>query len=1042
MSYTPPAYTDAGGNILTGYTPPAYTDAGGDVLGVPTIFPSGIAPIGFGTVLVQGTASFAPDAWVSSAFGSALIFNYDTHASLTGFAEGAFGTAWVSNFQQFVTDASWTSSEFGTAQVYNSDQIVENGGWRSSEFGNPTVFDPLQTITEVGNIAAPDFPGPSVADFYQFINPTNLGIPPSGIGAGVAIGHRVRYIAPPWFHTRSFGDHIVELVLYTPEPWISSAFGTAAVYNLRQYAPLQGIRSTAAVGVPDAQLSVRRVYPRGRDWSVGVVSRPEVYNKTQVVTGPPFAANSPPSAFGGHLVVNRNRSVETAGFFRERFGNYTDTWVRNKARAIVPPGLTSLTWGPETFVAHRIRYVYPSSWESSYARQWNNIYNNAFLIASVSVGDSSQFGRPDPVFSNLQGLRQYDGRNETAFGTAFIAPRIRTVVQRTSMPASVYSNHTVRYNPYPIRPAGIAPIPFGYVTFFGRPPPRAQPRSFETPEARRYGRATVANRNRALAPEPGLFTEYGRARVFNRNTHLGGLGSDLSRFGAVLVEYRTKTIRVANFIPPAIPLTHWIRNLTPNPPETQYILVPSTYIGQSTNVGIVSEPLIGHPTIYPDGWVSRSFGTASVQGNGIRPRSFFELDKFGEHLISSTQWMYPESMPISDFAGLSMVGRPQCSPHTIYAPYGELATEQARRNHPSGFPHYMDHYGELFGKPWFGNAFVSTTPRYVAPENTNNDYPQSYPRFGDAAFTLRKRFLFPSPIRGPRFGPVIILNVPQFVGFNEDNPGWSDLESYGTHVVSRLPLNPHPIDIFGEDYTEFGDTAVDLKNREITPEGIPHRGNPEQGLTNPWGLPEMGWERSFEMSGTEMTLWGTLLIEHFHRQVWPTGWESLSLIDDSLNDFRYRMRITRRNPVNTASGIPSSTGVGTPTISFRVRDMIVNAIWPGYVGMPRIGMSLTPAGWDSFEVGDIDEWVAGTVKAHGDEMFSPGYPRLGRGVQPASIDDGAFGDTRPGWLVSMAGMPPVGFDGPSITDEYGCSRRVVTTWPIQAPTFPEPVVTT
>lgn len=34
MSYTPPAYTDAGGSIITGYTPPAYTDAGGDVLPV------------------------------------------------------------------------------------------------------------------------------------------------------------------------------------------------------------------------------------------------------------------------------------------------------------------------------------------------------------------------------------------------------------------------------------------------------------------------------------------------------------------------------------------------------------------------------------------------------------------------------------------------------------------------------------------------------------------------------------------------------------------------------------------------------------------------------------------------------------------------------------------------------------------------------------------------------------------------------------------------------------------------------------------------
>lgn len=39
MSYTPPAYTDAGGSITTGYTPPAYTDCGGDVFISPPIPP-------------------------------------------------------------------------------------------------------------------------------------------------------------------------------------------------------------------------------------------------------------------------------------------------------------------------------------------------------------------------------------------------------------------------------------------------------------------------------------------------------------------------------------------------------------------------------------------------------------------------------------------------------------------------------------------------------------------------------------------------------------------------------------------------------------------------------------------------------------------------------------------------------------------------------------------------------------------------------------------------------------------------------------------
>lgn len=39
MSYTPPAYTDAGGSLSSGYTPPAYTAAGGDVEPPPPVPP-------------------------------------------------------------------------------------------------------------------------------------------------------------------------------------------------------------------------------------------------------------------------------------------------------------------------------------------------------------------------------------------------------------------------------------------------------------------------------------------------------------------------------------------------------------------------------------------------------------------------------------------------------------------------------------------------------------------------------------------------------------------------------------------------------------------------------------------------------------------------------------------------------------------------------------------------------------------------------------------------------------------------------------------
>lgn len=1010
------------------------------------IGPTGLLSLGFGAAVVFNYDTHVSVAGINEhAFGTAAVFNYDQSIVASGFTDAAFGTTWVSNFLQYVTDATWTSSEFGIARVYNSDQIVENGGWRSSEFGTPTVFDPLQTITIEG-IEAPAFPDTHyVADYYQDISLDARGPGDGQLGAPF-VAFRVRYVEPPWFYTNAFGTPTVVAVSITPDTWRSHVVATGAVVTLsRRAIDSYGVASDSAVPWPT--IFNKNAYLRQKGWDSLRVQSPTVYNLTQYVGVDPYALNSPPSSFGLAGVANRNRTLYAANFVSSRMGRRTDTYVVNAARAIVPAGLDSLTWGPETFISHRIRYVYPETWQSSRFTRWGIVYNDAFLVEPASIGPTSRFGRPDPVFSNLQTLHQYNVSNQTTFGTAFIAYRIRTVYPADiTYPTAFFP--TVRWNPQPIRPAGILPDPldrqFGHVVL-SRFMRNARPMSFNVHQVQWVGNPRVENRDRVLRPQPVVRGEYGRAHVFNKDQYVPSGGGSFLRFGATVVEFRTRRVAVNGMAEFDMPLTHWIRNAIADPPGTQLVEPGSIYIGSSTSPGAVELPVVTANSIYPTGILSLQMGTAIVRGNDIRPRSITDMDKFGEPLVSGTQWMYPESLPSADFAGLSFVAQPQVSPHTIYAPFGDRATTQARENNPaSGVPHVIGlpggdgRWSSDTGWPWFGLPDVSTSPRYLVPEVAN----QSYPRFGVSVVEHRLRYLRPVAIRGPRFGPVTILNVPQFVGFDEDTPGYLAGSEVGAHVVSRSPANPQVISGIGADLSEYGDHLVELQNREIAPEGIVHRGNPQQGLTNPWGDALVGYPREYELGLGSQTLWGTLVIEYLNRQVWPAGWESLTLIDDSLNDFRYRMRVTRRNPVNSTSGIATTTGVGTPTISFRVRDMIVNAIWPGYVGMPRIGMSITPVGWDSLEVGDIDEWVAGTVKAHGDEMFSPGYPRLGRGVQPASIDDGAFGDTRPGWLVSMAGMPPVGFDGPSITDEYGCSRRVVTTWPIQAPTFPEPVVTT
>lgn len=336
MSYTPPVYTDAGGNVLTGYTPPAYTDAGGDVLGVPTIFPSSIAPIGFGTILVEGTASFAPDPWVSSEFGDALVVNFHSFAYPPGFTEEAFGDPLVLNWMQYVTPSGISEEAYGDAIIYNLSQSVENGGWDSLEFGTPAVFDPLRYIGAEG-IEAPDFPEPYVADYYQYIDLITRG-PGDGQLGSPFIAFRVRYIAPPWFYTNAFGTPTVVVVSITPDTWRSHIVATGAVVTHSERA-IDSYGVASANAVPWPTVFNKNSYLRQKGWDALSVQSPTVYNRTQYVGADPYALNSPPNAFGLAGIANRNRTLYAANFVSSRMGRRTDTYVENAARAIAPRGL-------------------------------------------------------------------------------------------------------------------------------------------------------------------------------------------------------------------------------------------------------------------------------------------------------------------------------------------------------------------------------------------------------------------------------------------------------------------------------------------------------------------------------------------------------------------------------------------------------------------------------------------------------------------------------------------------------------------------------
>ena len=1051
-------FTDAGGVITTGYTAPAYTDAGGNLLLPAGPSPSGWASSAFGVALFQGTASFAPIGWESSDFGSPTVYNLLHIAEPAGLASAAaVGEPIVFNLLQIASPAGVAStSAAGTHTVYNLHQFVFPPGCASTAaLGTPVVynfnqdvypdtipppsqqvspdafvFDPLQYV-EVAGIVGGAIPAALlIAFYYRELDFSGSGIAPGAVGTQF-IAHRVRTLEVPFIYTNEFGEPEVESFLNVPDTWTSSVVSSSTMVS-------HAIREIAHwASTPTSAVARPTVFHRNRFLSQGgwpslQIPPPVVFNLTQYVAAGEYYVNSPPQFVGVPTVQNRNREIGPSGFYRGLFGRRTDTFVANAARAIAPLGIASLTWGEGTFIAHRIRYVSPEAWDGLRMTRWGVVYNDAFLVAPLSLGDTSLFGRPDPVLNLRRTVRHYNVSDMSAFGTPFVAPRVRTLSPR-DIRAPNAGLPVVRLNPQPVAPPGIGPLPFGHVVLyeFHR---IARPMSFNVFRGTRIGEPWIRNRNQVVRPHPVVRDEYGRPNVRNRDQYVvaGGLNSFAQ--GAYLVEFRTKLVSFGGIAAPAISLIHRVRKSIADPPGAQVVFPPSFYVGDEARPGIVPAPAFHHPTIFPEGWASARFGAISVRGTGFFPSSIVRIDTFGTPLFVHTQIVYTSSFGNIDPAG--QVADPQLSPHTIYAPFGDTATEQARHNNPAVAPPHViglpagefnNSWSLGGGWPWFGLPEVSTSPRAVQPGPLN----AFFPAFGLATVDLRLRYLRPTPIRGPRFGPVIILNVPQHVGFNEDNPGVSD-GVFGTADVSHRPAYPPTISPPSLPGAVFGDSAIELFNRSVSPSG--------RDMAS-FGTAMVGYPRTYTLSVGSATLWGTAIVEYLNREVSPTGWDSLSLIDESLSSFAYRMRVTRREVPHPISAIPPSSGVGTPTVSFRLREVVAQPIRPPRPGLARIAMTVAPLGWGDVVFGDIDEWEAGKVKPHGDDMLVFPTPRMGRGVTLSVGDTSSVGAPRMAWAVYTFGMPPVGFAGPAITDEHGCSRRVLVAWPIQPPSFPQPVVT-
>ena len=1008
--------------------------------------------------------------------------------------QGGFGAAELSQAAQLRPSGIASSLAFGATKVEGNVRYVQlSTGINTMAVGAHVVAKVALGIS-VGGIAPPPQTGPNgerqipspFIDFrIRYLTPGGIAVPTNQIanthvvafeiqfidlaGRGpnpwatgnARVEYTVRYIEPPFIASNIFGSHnVARIQVVAPSGWESSFISENHEFdiNLQRIIVPTGEADPAGYGVTHVRNQFEVLYPTG--WLSQNINFPIVYNLDQYVFVQPYmGTNSDPTQWPNWApwVENRTRYLGPGGWRSSRF-SVIGNIVKNTADPVFPPGTDMTLWGEGTFIAHRIRYVGPEGWDSFYNTQYTVIFNNAAVVAPQGW-DSAAVGTPEQVLNLNRTVKHVFPYGGETVGTAFIAYRVRTVYP--SLFYDVPSGFPeVRFNPHPIAPAGIAPPQFGGHTVYEHFT-IAYPKSVNVHAVPWVGEPIVENRNKTLRVFPSDQSLYGLAKVFNYNTNLTITVGDLTVWGSHLIGYRTRTITVAPISVPVFSVTHRIRNVIPDPPARQLIEPNGLYIGQASNPGIVPSPGIRLAIIYPAGINEEGYGKPILTRNTIEvPPGPFNLDQVGIPTLIFTQYLFPRVIPwpnttppvSSSDQNWVWAQRPRVTPHTIYAPSADQATQQAKDNHPQNSPHVIgvrqtDGQWSLGGGwPWFGRPNVSNQHRVIGPVPSHSS-PGLSPtvRFGNQTFTLSRQYVYPTPIRNLRFGLIMFLDVPQYVNLDSSHNGIAPLNDFGQHTVAPPPVVVTPeAKPSGFVATLWGQHRVELFIRTVSPQGIPHRGNPEQGLTNPWGLPLVGFPRVYNWGGYVLTLWGNTWVSHKNRELPVEGWNSLTLEDDDLGSFADRMRVRRRNPSDGIVGIRPDSAVGNHTVTHSVRTILGRGISSYNSGdhIVKTVATILPAGWDSLEVGDIDRWEAGKVKPHGDDLSIMGTPRMLHPLRPSGPSDSAVGTPRVGVPIRPMGIPEIGFAGPSVSNPFGCTNRVVTPLPILSQqTVPQPVVT-
>lgn len=903
-----------------------------------------LAPIGFdahtqGKTSLINDDYILPDALDSLTTGLPVIDHKAANSiQADGIVPPKLGTPNINTTQKLIHPPGFDFKSFGTAQIQLSLQLTKPAGINAAKFGQQHISNHKQDIKATGIYASNHFGQVIITNKNQIIKTGNLDLltlgkprisfrlqhlSPAGLNATLwtpsDVTYAVRYLYAKGFDHAHLGkawiSHHTRFIDPIGIEKTEQDFASNHAVMPTQFIHTEGFEATDWLTriIPDNA----RLYPDGMEGKCGT---PTIDNHTHYLLSKGFGNNDgsaltirfgklqifnhsqyiiqdfiPDSGlvpqvgtdhndFGKWVsIVNRNKTLIAFGVDNSKFG-YSQ--IDNKAVPVLPTPIESEMGKP--MIAYRVRKLPTSGIEPPHFGYWHIIRNTASVLTPQGF-DNQDFGKPS-VESNLQTIKQIFPFDNNDVGTPMIADRIRFLgvewrysISPPAIALPTIDNHTRYITPKGFDGTDGFKRKFGHAELIER---------FNIIKA--HGRehsifgADVIIKN--LTPEIKAFghdsAEFGTPAIRNEWREILPFGNQMSAIGTLIIKDRKQTIKISGLNANRFGV-HTVKRLSAPPYSIQYIeLRRFDDKGKEMDgygVGIdekqVSTPTVRTNVLAPKAIDGQTFGKLYITANTVLVDSgIYELGVGTPTVWIKQQFIRPKGMDY--YINEIKMGKPQFSPYTIYAPSGDMATNQAKNNHPSGNP-------KPINTMTFGQSTISNQHRNIYHHKAANAQV-----FGRAVIANKHQVIQAKGFRYGYFGWHIIPFVPQTVEQFSDKPHKT---AFGTHIIGFVGEQQNRIAMNGLNAMQLGEPQLSHFHRNIYPKAFfaTQMGQSKRGDTPfMWQGLRIGERILGNYGGFDTSVFGDAWISNKIREINVQGFDSF-VSEADIKSFKGRLTVKR-----------------------------------------------------------------------------------------------------------------------------------------------------